>query len=417
MRRLILFAFLIASPLAAQEHGRGYKPLTPEKRAALHKEAFQRHRYRQHYSAMYATLPTTFDCRQMGWVLPIGDQGNCGSCYLYSTVYGTATSAAVKAGLGKADGSFILSVQYGMDCHDFGGCGGGNGTEVIDWMAKNGWVAEKYLDSSGKPAGDYAGYSARSQSCRKPANAKIFKPLDWGFCTADQSNRRPTTTEVKTAMFNYGPLNVSLDAGGQFSNGTGTITSLGGNIDHEIECVAWDDNKDGGAFLLKNQWGVSWGNGGYRWVTYKAFQNCVDVFWVSFAPLPPVPPDPPVPPPPPPPEPGATITLAVDLKAGTYQIVPLGSEVVPVGTMAKLRDIDAKVKELEALLKKADPPQPEEKKPAEKPAPPVKEEAKATAEPPLIETEPASLNAAKWNPYNQPNYQERYRRSFFAFKR
>ena len=90
-------------------------------------------------------------------------------------------------------------------------------------------------------------------------------------------------------MYNYGVLNIALDAGGQFGNGESTITSLGRSIDHEIQCVGWDDNKDGGSWLLQNQWGKEWGTDGYRWCTYKAGANIVDWFWVSAGPLPPPP--------------------------------------------------------------------------------------------------------------------------------
>jgi hypothetical protein len=305
---LLLIGALATLPVGSQqpkieppliERGRGYKPPTPEQRAARHAAAAARHGKRLEMQGIFQqALPAAFDCRDKGWVPPIGDQGQCGSCYLYSTIYGTLSSAFIRAGYGKPDGSFIMAVQYGMDCHNFGGCDGGNGTEVIDWVMSNGWPAETWVSIDGVVHKDYPSYSARQQSCRKVTGAKYWKPGNWGFVTGDQSNRPATTDEIKTALYNYGPLNVSLDAGGQFGNGTGTITSLGTSIDHEIELVAWDDAKDGGAFLLKNQWSQDWGNAGYRWCTYKACKNLVDLFWVSAGPLPP-PPVPPVPPVPP----------------------------------------------------------------------------------------------------------------------
>lgn len=309
--RYLFILFLFASAAFAQpcddakgkpdggeaKYGRGYKPLAPEKRKALYEHAQKEHGHRLAMHAKFQTLPASFDCRDKGWVLPVGGQAQCGSCYLYSTIYGTLSQAFVKAGYGKADGSLVMAVQYGMDCHDFGGCNGGNGTEVIDWVCKNGWYAQTWVDLDGKSHNDYPAYEARPRTCRKVPGAKLWTPAAWGFATGDQSDRTPTTLEIKTAMYNYGPLNVSLDAGGQFGNGTGTITSLGSSIDHEIEMVAWDDNKDGGAFLLKNQWTTDWGNAGYRWVTYKAAARIVDIFWVSVTPLPPAPvPPTPVPP-------------------------------------------------------------------------------------------------------------------------
>jgi C1A family cysteine protease len=308
-----------------QVHFKGYKPPTKEKRAEFYLQSQKNHGGRLAMLAKFQTLPAAFDCRDKGWVIPVGDQGQCGSCYLYSTSYGTMSAAFVKAGYGKPDGSFVMSPQYGMDCHNFGGCNGGNGTEVIDWAVNNGWYAEKWVDTDGKTHSDYPAYQAQSRSCRKVAGAKFWKPASWGYVSASQ-NRPASTDEIKTALYNFGSLNVSLDAGGQFGNGTGTITSLGTNIDHEIELIAWDDNKDGGAFLLKNQWSTDWGNQGMRWCTYHACQQLVDVFFVSATPLPP----PPTPPPPVPPPSGVPVITApaTTIQTGklwTYQIVASNS--------------------------------------------------------------------------------------------
>lgn len=394
MKRLILFAAMCGLPLGlipgrepaefagevktprpvlvVQEKvlpkGKGYVPLTPARRAVLHKASVERHGRRLEMLAKFKDIPPAFDARDKGWVIPVGDQGQCGSCYLYSTVYGTMTQAFVKAGYGKNDGSLVMAVQFGMDCHNFGGCNGGNGTEVIAWAVQNGWPAEKWTDIDGTVHADYPGYQASSGACRRVPGAKLWKPADWGFVAASP-NRPATTLEIKTALITFGALNVALDAGGQFGNGTGTITSLGTIIDHEIELVAYDDKKDGGAFLLKNQWDTSWGVGGYRWVTYAAARNLVDVFFVTVAPLPPppAPPTPPVPPVPPvppgPPSPGATnISITGPLVVGGT----VTGELLPTGT-------DAAIKAL-ALLTQMNPPGP-----TPTPEPPMTVEARLAA--------------------------------------
>lgn len=265
--------------------GRGYKPLTPERRKQLHEANQKRHGAHIAMLIKNQEPPPKFDCRDKGWVVPTWDQGSCGSCYLVSTVR-TMTCAFVKEGYGKPDGSFALAAQYGMDCHNFGGCGGGNGSEVIDWAKSNGWYAEKYTDLDGKLHNDYPEYVAGSKSCRVPSGAKKWTVADWGFITSDGHF---DVAAMKAAMNAHGVLNIALDAGGQFGNGTSTITGMGRSIDHEICAVAYDDNKDGGAVLLSNQWGTGWGDGGYRWCTYGACKNIVDWFWVSATPLPPPP--------------------------------------------------------------------------------------------------------------------------------
>lgn len=365
MKRIVLALLLLLTgyasaqppqPMPKGPPGRGYKPLTDADRARLHAETKAMHGERLASIAKFQTLPAAFDIRDKGWGIPVGDQRQCGSCYLCSTCI-TASAAFVKAGYGKPDGSFSLAWQFGMDCQDFGGCNGGNGTEVIAYIVKYGWPADSYVDLTGLIHHDYPSYEAQTGNCRKVTGAKLWKPSAWGFCTGDQSNRKPTIAEIKTAMFNYGMLNIAIDADGQFGNGTGTITSLGKNINHEINAPAWDDNHDNGdgtkgAFLLQNQWNKFWGLDGFRWVSYKAAANIVDWFWVAADPLPPPPP------PPPPPNGSVTLTISAPLAAGTYKVVPakavmingdmtLSELIAALNEAAGTKGGDDKVKKLE----------------------------------------------------------------------
>ena len=40
---------------------------------------------------------------------------------------------------------------------------------------------------------------------------------------------------------------------------------------HAITLVGYDDNREEGSFLLKNSWGIDWGEKGYGWIPYKYF--------------------------------------------------------------------------------------------------------------------------------------------------
>lgn len=334
--------FLSLSAVLGQEkgHSRGYIPLTPERRAQLQAISKAKHGTRIAEASKFLALPPAFDCRDKV-PLAVWDQGNCGSCYLDSTVR-CFTCAGIYSGFGKADGSFMLAVQYGMDRpRNFGGCGGGNGTEVADWIVKNGWIAEKWVDTAGVSHNDYPAYTASSGSDRTKPGARVWaKGWDWGFVNANGS---PTVEEIKAALFLHGRLNIAIDAGGGFG-ASGTITSLGNSIDHEINVAAWDDNHDNGngtkgAFLLENQWGEEWsGSGagpGCKWCSYGASKHIVDWFFVLTGTVPP-------PPPPPPPGnvaiappsatliPGATQQFTVS-PAGNYSWSASGGSVTATG--------------------------------------------------------------------------------------
>ncbi len=266
----------------AEERAKGYIPPSPEKAKQLHAERRLKHGDMMAKLVKSVTPPAEFDLKDLGLVGDAGDQGSCGSCYLYSTVK-TATSSAVKAGYGKVD-KFRLSPQFGMDSpRDFGGCNGGNGTEVIDWMCKHGWVAE--ADPSQDAAALYPPYEARSGRDRTPTGAKKFTPKSWAFITSDQGDHPATVEEYKAALLTFGRVNVALDAGGEFgSYQNGVISRLGRNIDHEINVRGWSDAKQ--ALLLENQW-AGWGGAkspgdNCAWVSYKAVGDLQDPFIVFF---------------------------------------------------------------------------------------------------------------------------------------
>ncbi len=286
MKRLaVLILLALAAPAWGQDkpkYATGYKPLPPAKKAALHAERFRKHGYMMRDLVKSITPPAEFDLKDLGLVGDAGDQASCGSCYLYSTVK-TATSSAVKAGYGKVD-LFRLSFQFGMDSpRDFGGCNGGNGTEVIDWMTKNGWPAE--ADPSQDSAALYPSYEARSGRDRTPSGAKKFTPKSWAFVTSDQGDHPATVDEIKAALLTFGRVNIAIDAGGQFGNYQGgVITSMGNGIDHEINIRGWSDAKQ--ALLLENQW-KGWGGAksagdNCAWVSYKAVGSLQDPFTVFF---------------------------------------------------------------------------------------------------------------------------------------
>lgn len=244
----------------------GYKPAPREVKERLYSEACQRHGPR--VSDLPAVLEPTWDCRKLGLVPPIEAQGNCGSCYLFSAT-GPCVSAFIKAGYAKPDGSFNLSEQYGLDCQQFGGCGGGDETEVID-----------FIKNKGFPLDEYGPYRASSGRCSY-SNQKLWKIDDWGYCTPEAKWGQAKTEDMKKCIAKYGPISVALDAGG-LNGRPGSISKTGRGINHAVVLIGWDDSKR--AFLLRNSWGTNWGDGGYCWLSYDSY--IVEAVWAYVAPLP-----------------------------------------------------------------------------------------------------------------------------------
>ena len=54
---------------------------------------------------------------------------------------------------------------------------------------------------------------------------------------------------------------------------------------HAMTIVGYDDNVNGGSFLVVNSWGEDWGNNGYMWYNYNDFKKFTHVaysLYVSF---------------------------------------------------------------------------------------------------------------------------------------
>lgn len=53
---------------------------------------------------------------------------------------------------------------------------------------------------------------------------------------------------------------------------------LGG---HALCCVGYDDHKNGGSFIVRNSWGMSWGESGYCYIPYSYLtnRNLASDFW------------------------------------------------------------------------------------------------------------------------------------------
>ena len=77
-----------------------------------------------------SSLPTFVDWRLKGLVTPVKDQGQCGSCWIFSAV------GALEGAQAKQSGHLVkLSEQEMLDCSIYGQkCNGGNVWNIYDYL-------------------------------------------------------------------------------------------------------------------------------------------------------------------------------------------------------------------------------------------------------------------------------------------
>jgi len=185
------------------------------------------------------------DWTQKGAVTPVKDQGQCGSCWAFSTTGSMEGVVQIKTGQ-----LVSLSEQELVDCAGSSGnqgCNGGLMDDAFNWIIQNGG-----LDSEA----DYP-YHARDGTCLgRPSVASIS-----GYQDVQQGSE-PALGNVLQNQ----PVSIAIEADQssfQFYK-SGVFTGpCGAQLDHGVLLVG--SGTDGGQdyWRVKNSWGVGWGDQGY----------------------------------------------------------------------------------------------------------------------------------------------------------
>jgi C1A family cysteine protease len=187
-------------------------------------------------------LAASVDWTTKGAVTPVKDQGQCGSCWAFSTTGGLEGAWQISTGSLTS-----MSEQQFVDCAKSAGagCQGGDMGSAFQWAESQNVATE-----SSYP------YTARDGSCKSSFTTAIPSGGVTGYKSVGQS-----TNALKSAL-QTGPVSVAIEAdqmafqlysGGVLSSGCGT------NLDHGVLAVGYTDS----AFKVKNSWGTSWGANGY----------------------------------------------------------------------------------------------------------------------------------------------------------
>jgi len=205
------------------------------------------------FSSARATAPAAIDWRTKNVVTAVKDQGQCGSCWAFSTTGALESAYAIK------HGSLIsLSEEYLVDCdYNEYGCGGGWPDEAMNYIQSNGGIPTE----SAYPytAGTYGVEGA----CRNTAKS--------GVSVTSTSNNGGSESTLKQMVGTVGPVSVAVDAGdgcdwSSYSSGIFNEPGCFYQTDHAVLAVGYDTNA--GYWLIKNSWGTWWGENGYIRLAY-----------------------------------------------------------------------------------------------------------------------------------------------------
>jgi len=234
--------------------------------------------------------PTSIDWRTAGAVTPVKDQGQCGSCWAFST-----TGALEGAWAVGGHGLESLSEQHLVSCDNNDGnlgCDGGWPYKAVDFVRQGGIDTElsyPYTSASGT-----SGLCASSSGTR--ASVQVASHI---VVESDED-------QMAAWVAKNGPLSITIDAMTSiWWSYTGGIVSgcCNTDVDHAVLVVGFGEENGQKYWLVKNSWGENWGEQGY--IRLERGSNQCGITYqpvgavISGAPTP-VPPPSPVPSPVPP---------------------------------------------------------------------------------------------------------------------
>ena len=203
----------------------------------------------------YTSLPSSVDWTAKGAVTPVKDQGQCGSCWSFSTTGALEGAYAIK------NGNLVsFSEQQLVDCDTLGnggrdhGCNGGLMDNAFNWISKNNGLCKEeeypYVSGDTKMAGSC------ERSCKNVAGSDIQKFVDvesasdLAFATA--LAQQPVSVAIEADQREF-----QLYKSGVFTGNCGT------NLDHGVLAVGYGVDAGNEYYKVKNSWSTTWGEKGY----------------------------------------------------------------------------------------------------------------------------------------------------------
>jgi C1A family cysteine protease len=197
-----------------------------------------------------ATYDPVFDWRVNGGTTPAKDQGGCGSCWDFAAT--GQLESHVKIIEGREED---LSEQQVLDCTPYSvGCDGGFSTAAYYVWLNYGAVREVCLP-----------YQMRDDL---PCTQDSCEPIAWIASSQSVAN---DVNSIKEALLT-GPVYSSMSIVDRFYDYISGCFSWEDEIVgyHAVVIVGWDDTQCGGegAWIIKNSWGIGWGNNGFGYIKY-----------------------------------------------------------------------------------------------------------------------------------------------------
>merc|ERR1719171_2841912 len=193
-----------------------------------------------------AAAPASVDWTTKNAVTPVKNQGQCGSCWAFSTTGSTEGAYAI------ASGNLVsLSEQMLVSCDHNGdqGCNGGLMDNAFGWIQQNGGICTE---------SDYP-YQGTTGQCKSGCSPAV---------TVGGHHDVPKMDEDALAVAAaIGPVSVAIEADKSafqfYKSGVFDNAGCGTQLDHGVLVVGYGTDSGKDYWKVKNSWGATWGMQGY----------------------------------------------------------------------------------------------------------------------------------------------------------
>nr|P12412.1 RecName: Full=Vignain; AltName: Full=Bean endopeptidase; AltName: Full=Cysteine proteinase; AltName: Full=Sulfhydryl-endopeptidase; Short=SH-EP; Contains: RecName: Full=Vignain-1; Contains: RecName: Full=Vignain-2; Flags: Precursor [Vigna mungo]CAA33753.1 sulfhydryl-pre-endopeptidase (AA -20 to 342) [Vigna mungo]CAA36181.1 sulfhydryl-endopeptidase [Vigna mungo] len=194
------------------------------------------------------SVPASVDWRKKGAVTDVKDQGQCGSCWAFSTIVAVEGINQI-----KTNKLVSLSEQELVDCdkEENQGCNGGLMESAFEFIKQKGGITTE----SNYP------YTAQEGTCDESKVNDLAVSID-GHENVPVNDENALLKAVANQ-----PVSVAIDAGGSdfqfYSEGvfTGDCNT---DLNHGVAIVGYGTTVDGTNYwIVRNSWGPEWGEQGY----------------------------------------------------------------------------------------------------------------------------------------------------------
>eukprot|EP00927_Polykrikos_kofoidii_P075939 TRINITY_DN7250_c0_g2_i1.p1 TRINITY_DN7250_c0_g2~~TRINITY_DN7250_c0_g2_i1.p1 ORF type:complete len:362 (+),score=49.24 TRINITY_DN7250_c0_g2_i1:93-1178(+) len=218
-----------------------------------------------HESPTDVTLPKSKDWRDDGAVTPVKDQGDCGSCWSFST------TGALEGAWKIAGGGLIpLSEQQFLEC-DFGtggilgnsnwACGGGEPYWAFDYAKGASICSEPTYRYTGKDPNTKVHAQELCKKSQGQCEIAIPKGAVKGYKLVSRFSESALLSAVAQQPVSIG-IAASSDLFRHYHSGV-MSRACGFMLDHAVLLVGYGTESSDNYWLVKNSWGPSWGEEGY----------------------------------------------------------------------------------------------------------------------------------------------------------